>query len=247
MAGKHEGQVILITGSARGIGLEMAKYLSGLGARIVIADVDGRAAEESAAALPGEALAVACDVTDEASVAAMADRVVAEWGRIDALINNAGIFPVKIFSDMSFAEWKAVIDIDLNGTFLVTRAVYPVMERQKAGKIVNVASIAGRVGGFGFTHYSAAKGGVIAFTKALAREGAKLNIQVNALAPGVVVTDMAKSNFPKYALDEHIHATPAGRLGRPGDLLGAVSFLCSSDSDYVVGQVLTVDGGYTMI
>lgn len=247
MAGKHAGQVIIITGSARGIGYTMAEYLNGLGASVVIADIDEGAAVAAASGLSGDALALGCNITDEASVAAMVDGVMAKYGRIDVLINNAGIFPVKIFSAMTFKDWKAVIDIDLNGTFLVTHAVYAVMEEQKSGKIVNVASIAGRVGGFGFTHYSAAKGGVIAFTKALAREAAKLGIQVNALAPGVVVTDMAKSNFPQYALDEHIRVTPAGRLGKPEDLLGAVSFLSSPESDYVVGQVLTVDGGYTMI
>ncbi|MGL6292369.1 SDR family NAD(P)-dependent oxidoreductase [Eubacterium aggregans] len=247
MAGKHAGQVIIITGSDRGIGYTMAEYLDGLGASVLIADIDEGAAVAAASGLSGDALALGCNIMDEASVAAMVDGVMAKYGRIDVLINNAGIFPAKIFSAMTFKDWKAVIDIDLNGTFLVTHAVYEVMEEQKSGKIVNVASIAGRVGGFGFTHYSAAKGGVIAFTKAMAWEAAKLGIQVNALAPGVVVTGMAKSNFPQYALDEHIRVTPAGRLGKPEDLLGAVSFLSSPESDYVVGQVLTVDGGDTMI
>lgn len=246
MLGKHDKQVIIITGAASGIGFTMAEYFAKEGASVVIADMNEAGAAAAAGQLSG-ALAVGCDITNEASVLAMVDTVMKQFGKIDALINNAGIFPVGIFSDMRFEDWKRVIDIDLNGTFLVTHAVYPVMEKQKHGKIVNIASIAGRVGGFGFTHYSAAKGGVIAFTKALAREAAGLNIQVNALAPGVVVTDMAQSNFPKYALDEHVRATPAKRLGKPEDLLGAVSFLCSPQSDYVVGQVLTVDGGYTMI
>lgn len=247
MSGKHDGQVIIITGAARGIGYTIAEHLDKLGASVVIADIDGAAAEVAAQTLHGDAMSVLCDVTDEASVEAMVDAVMGKYGPIDVLINNAGVFPVKIFSSMTYDEWKTVIDIDLNGTFLVTHKVFRVMEKQKSGKIVNMASIAGRVGGFGFTHYSAAKGGVIAFTKALAREAASLNIQVNALAPGVVVTDMAKTNFPKYALDAHIQVTPAGRLGKPEDLLGAVSFLCSDESNYVVGQVLTVDGGYTMI
>jgi 3-oxoacyl-[acyl-carrier protein] reductase len=121
------------------------------------------------------------------------------------------------------------------------------MLKQKRGKIVNVTSVAGRIGGYGFTHYSAAKGGVIAFTKALARESASMNIQVNAVAPGIVETDTALQNFPAFSLKEQRKQTPAGRLAAVDDLYGAVSFLCSDESDFVVGQTISVDGGYTMI
>ncbi|MEG1618424.1 MAG: SDR family NAD(P)-dependent oxidoreductase [Eubacterium sp.] len=247
MAGLHNDKVIIITGSARGIGFAMAKELSAEGAHVVIADIDLGAAKEAVKKLPTSGLAAACDVTDEEATLAMVKIVVEKYGKIDGLINNAGIFPVKTFSAMTLKDWKAVIDIDLNGTFIVTHAVYKVMEKQKHGKIINVASIAGRVGGFGFTHYSAAKGGVVSFTKALAREAAKLNIQVNAIAPGVIITDTAKNNFPKYALDEHIRSTPSGRLGTEADLVGAISFLCSDKSDYIIGQIIAIDGGYTMI
>lgn len=247
MAGLHQDKVIIITGSSRGIGYSFAKYLSDEGAHIVIIGRNQETATAAAEKLPTKSIAVRCDISSEADAIAMVEIVMATFGKIDVLINNAGIFPVKTFSAMTLEDWKSVIDIDLTGTFIATHAVYKVMEKQKKGKIINVASIAGRVGGYGFTHYSAAKGGVIAFTKALAREAARLNIQVNAIAPGVIETDMAKSNFPKYALTEHTKNTPAGRLGTEKDLFGVISFLCSSGSDYIIGQTIAVDGGYTMI
>jgi len=247
MAGLHQDKVIIITGSSRGIGYSIAENLSNEGAHIVIIGRNQETATAAAEKLPTKSIAVRCDISSEADAIAMVETVMATFGKIDVLINNAGIFPVKTFSAMTLEDWKSVIDIDLTGTFIATHAVYKVMEKQKKGKIINVASIAGRVGGYGFTHYSAAKGGVIAFTKALAREAARLNIQVNAIAPGVIETDMAKSNFPKYALTEHTKNTPAGRLGTEEDLFGVISFLCSSGSDYIVGQTIAVDGGYTMI
>jgi NAD(P)-dependent dehydrogenase (short-subunit alcohol dehydrogenase family) len=249
MAGIHDGKVIVITGSSRGIGLSVAQKLSEQGASIVIM---GRNPDTAQAAIPTLAtkdtsMAVRCDVSVEADTLAMADAVLEKYGRVDALINNAGIFPVKLFADMTLEDWNQVMRIDLTGTFLATKAIYPIMAKQKRGKIINVASVAGRLGGFGFTHYSAAKGGVIAFTKALARECARLNIQVNAVAPGIVETEMAKTNFPDFSLKEQTRLTPAGRLGRVEDLAGILSFLCSSDSDFIVGQTISVDGGYCMI
>ncbi len=249
MAGIHDGKVIVITGSSRGIGLSVAQKLSEQGASIVIM---GRNLDTAQAAIPTLAtkdtsMAVRCDVSVEADTLAMADAVFKKYGRVDALINNAGIFPVKLFADMTLEDWNEVMRIDLTGTFLATKAIYPIMAKQKRGKIINVASVAGRLGGFGFTHYSAAKGGVIAFTKALARECARLNIQVNAVAPGIVETEMAKANFPVFSLKEQTRLTPAGRLGQVEDLAGILSFLCSSDSDFIVGQTVSVDGGYCMI
>ncbi|PKM59330.1 MAG: 3-oxoacyl-ACP reductase [Firmicutes bacterium HGW-Firmicutes-4] len=247
MGGIHQDKVIIITGSSRGIGYSFAEYLSNEGANIVIIGRNIETARAAAEKLPTKCIAVQCDISSEEDAIKMVDIVMETYGKIDVLINNAGIFPVKTFSAMTLEDWKAVIDIDLTGTFIATHAVYKVLEKQKRGKIINVASIAGRVGGLGFTHYSAAKGGVIAFTKALAREAARLNIQVNAIAPGVIETDMANSNFPKYALTEHTKNTPAGRLGTEEDLLGIISFLCSSGSDYIIGQTIAIDGGYTMI
>ncbi len=249
MAGIHDGKVIVITGSSRGIGLSVAQKLSEQGASIVIM---GRNLDTAQAAVPTLAtkdtsMAVRCDVSVEADTLAMADAVFQKYGRVDALINNAGIFPVKLFADMTLEDWNQVMGIDLTGTFLATRAIYPIMAKQKRGKIINVASVAGRLGGYGLSHYSAAKGGVIAFTKALARECARLNIQVNAVAPGIVETEMAKTNFPDFSLKEQTRLTPAGRLGQVEDLAGILSFLCSSGSDFIVGQTISVDGGYCML
>lgn len=248
MEGLHENQVIIVTGGAQGIGLTISKYLESLGATIVIADINIEAAKSAVETLPNKrGVAIACDVTSEVETLKMAEEVINTYGRIDVLINNAGFFPVKLFSQMTEKEWRKVIDIDLTGTFLVTKAVYPYMEKQKKGKIINMASVSGRVGGVGFTHYSAAKAGVIGFTKALAREAGPLGILVNAVAPGIIDTETTKSVFPAFALKDYTRSVPLGRLGAEGDLQGVISFLCSANSDYMTGQVLAVDGGYTMI
>lgn len=248
MAGIHEGKIIIVTGSSRGIGLSIAQKLSEQGASIVVMGRNLDTAQKARDTLATKtSIALRCDVSIEADTLAMADTVSKMFGKVDALINNAGIFPVKLFEDMTLEDWNQVIGVDLTGTFLATKAVYPIMAKQKSGKIVNIASVAGRIGGFGLSHYSASKGGVIAFTKALARECARLNIQVNAIAPGIVETDMAKANFPAMSLKEQTRQTPAGRLGTADDLTGLISFLCSHQSDYIIGQVISVDGGYTMI
>ena len=245
---RHEGKVVVITGSSKGIGLSLAQKFSRDGASVVVMGRNLPAAEEAVKTLfTKDSFAVRCDVSVESDTLAMAEAVGERFGKIDALVNNAGIFPVKTFDDMTLDDWQSVIDVDLTGTFLATKALYPMMVKQKRGKIVNIASVAGRIGGYGFTHYSAAKGGVIAFTKALARECASLNIQVNAVAPGIVETDTALEHFPAFSLKEQRKQTPAGRLGSVDDLYGAVSFLCSEESDFIVGQVIPIDGGYTMI
>ena len=244
----HENKVIIVTGGAQGIGLKISQYLDRLGATVVIADINLEAAKQAIDTLPNKnGLAIACDVTSEEATLTMAKIVVEKHEKVDVLINNAGCFPVKLFSDMTEKEWRNVIDIDLTGTFLATKAVYKYMENQKNGKIINMASISGRVGGWGFTHYSAAKAGVIGFTKALAREAGPLGIQVNAVAPGIVDTETTKTVFPSYSLKEYVKNVPLGRLGIEDDIKGVVSFLCSEQSNYITGQVLTVDGGYTMI
>lgn len=244
----HANQVIVITGAAQGIGLTIARYLNERGAMLVIADINEEAAQRAVENLPtGKSIAVKCDVTSEESVNDLAKTVMEKFSRVDILINNAGYFPVRLFSDMSYSEWNKVIDINLNGTFLVTKAIYPIMIRQRSGKIINMASVSGRVGGFGFTHYSASKAAVIGLTKALAKEAGSLGITVNAVAPGVIETETTKNVFPGFALKEYTKSVPLQRLGTEADLQGVVSFLCSAGSDYMTGQVVTVDGGYTMI
>lgn len=155
MSGIHQDKVIIITGSSRGIGYSFAEYLANEGANIVIIGRYVETAQAAAEKLPTNSIAVQCDISSEEDTLRMVERVMETYGKIDVLINNAGIFPVKTFSAMTLDEWKSVIDIDLTGTFIASHAVYKVLEKQKRGKIINVASIAGRVGGLGFTHYSA--------------------------------------------------------------------------------------------
>ena len=245
-----ENKIIIITGAGKGIGSTVAHYLASLGSKVCISDIDLMAAQETVErikAANGTGMAVLCDITSPEDTQKMVEEVLRVYGRIDVLINNAGYFPIKVFDAMSLEDWKKVIDINLTGTFCVTQPVYQQMKKQGNGKIINVASAAGRVGGIGFVHYSAAKSGVIGFTRALAREAASSGIQVNAIAPGLIETNTAKSVFPSYALKEFVRNVPMGRLGREEDIVGIMSFLCSDESSYITGQVFAVDGGYTMI
>lgn len=246
--GIHDGKVVVITGSSLGIGLKLAQHLSLEGATIVIMGRRINLAEEAVQTLATkDSIAIRCDVSSKEDTLQMAKIVRDTFGKVDALVNNAGIFPVKTFADMELEDWNQVLNIDLTGTFLATKALYPLMAEQKRGKIVNIGSVAGRIGAEGLSHYSAAKGGVIAFTKAIAREMARLNIQVNCVAPGIIETDTALENFPAFSLKDQRRATPAGRLGGVDDLAGVISFLISDASNFLVGQTLSVDGGYTMI
>lgn len=245
-----DGKTIIITGGGRGIGRTFALHLARYGAAVCIADIDHRAAQATLEELQSAnyvGMAVTCDVTSLKDMEKVVADVLTRFGSIDVLINNAGVFPIKMFGDISVEEWNRVIEINLTGTFLTTKAVYSQMKRQGKGKIINIASVAGRVGGIGFAHYSAAKAGVIGFSKALAREAGPLGIQINAIAPGIIETETAKTIFPEFALKDFVRNVPLSRLGREEDLLGIVSFLCSKESDYITGQVLAVDGGYTMI
>lgn len=245
------GKTVIITGGSRGIGRAISASLAGAGANVVINYASNAvAAEEIRTAIVnqgGSAITWRADVTSPDEMVNMAAAVRERFGAIDVLINNAGVFPIRLFSEMSLEDWRKVIDIDLTGTFLATKAVYDHMKKQGSGKIINMASVAGRVGGVGFVHYAAAKAGVIGFTKALAREAGPLGIQVNAVAPGIVETDTAKATFPKFALQDYVRNVPLGRLGREEDALGIIAFLCSKESDYITGQVFAVDGGYTMV
>lgn len=247
--GRFDGKVIVITGSSRGIGLMLAQQLSMEGASMVIMGRNLPVAEEAVKTLhtSDSSMAIRCDVSVEQDTLDMAKAVQERYGKADVLINNAGIFPVKTFEDMTLEDWDFVMGIDLNGTFLACKAIYPLMRKQKKGKIINMASVSGRIGAFGMSHYSAAKGGVIAFTKSIAREMAGLNIQVNAICPGIIETDTALETFPAYSIKDQTRATPAGRLGKEDDIVGTVKFLCSEDSDFIIGQTIAVDGGYTMI
>ena len=242
-----EGRTALITGAGRGIGRATAVRLATDGARIAI-NYKGNtaAAEETKRAVEG-AGSQATFVQGDVSVDADAERVVKEalafgGGKLDILVNNAGITRDNLLLRMSAEEWDAVLDLNLRGAFLITKAAMRPMMKQRGGRIVNVSSIAGVMGNAGQANYSAAKAGLIAFTKTVAREMASRNITANAVAPGFVPTDLT-SVVPQAVQDAMLAQIPLARFGTAEDVANAIAFLASDDASYITGQVLVVDGG----
>jgi 3-oxoacyl-[acyl-carrier protein] reductase len=241
------GRVAVITGASQGLGAAIATLLHRAGASVAITywpDPDGinRANAERLAMQLGEhALAIAGDVRDATAMAAMAAAVTARFGRIDMLVNNAGIVRDRSFRKMSSDEWEQVIDTNLTGAFTACKAVEPLL--QNGGRIVSLASISAALGFFGQANYAAAKAGVIGFTRVLARELAKRQITVNAIAPGVIMTDMAMT-IPEAERERMLTHIPLGRFGVPDDIAQAVLFLCSDLAGYLTGQTLHVNGGW---
>ena len=243
-----DGRIALVTGAARGIGAAIAHRLSAAGAVVVVADLDGDAASATAGALEGKALGVAMDVSSSASVAAALDQVRAESGPHDILVNNAGIDVIKPFVDSTEEEWDRIIAVNLKGPINCSRAVLDAMIEGKFGRIVNIASDAGRVGSSGEAVYSATKGGVIAFTKTLARETARHGITVNCVCPGPTETALLGqvAEFSPKLYEGLSRAIPVGRTAQPDDIAPAVAFLASEEASYITGQTLSVSGGLTM-
>jgi 3-oxoacyl-[acyl-carrier protein] reductase len=243
------GKIALVTGGGRGIGQALCLALAEAGAQVAVADIDVPSAENVAAEISQQArraLAVEVDVTSKTSVAAMMDRVVQEMGGLDILVNNAGIYRIAPLTTMPEEEWDRTIDINLKGTFLCSQAALGAMRQRGGGRIINMASVSGLVGAVGFAHYAASKAGVIGFTKALAREAAPMGITANAIAPGIIATEIAEKTFPSASLEVYKTQVPLRRLGTPEDLTALVIFLASAGSAYITGQVYTIDGGYTM-
>jgi 2-deoxy-D-gluconate 3-dehydrogenase len=247
-----KGRVAVVTGGNGGIGLGMARGLAAAGARIVVA---ARNTEKSRAAVDelarfggGEPLAVPVDVADEASVDAMVRATLARCGRLDVLVNNAGTNIRKTPDEYSLAEWRQVLDTNLTGAFLCARAAYPALKRAGGGKIVNVGSMMSIFGASFAAPYGASKGGLVQLTKALATAWARDNIQVNAVLPGWIDTDLtrrARREVP--GLHENVlRRTPAGRWGTIDDLAGVAVFLASAASDFITGAVVAVDGGFSI-
>ncbi len=244
---KLAGRTALITGAGRGIGRATAVRLAADGARIAI-NYKGNtaAAEETKRAVEGAGSQAAL-IQGDVSVDAEAERVVKEalafgGGKLDILVNNAGITRDNLLLRMSAAEWDEVLDLNLRGAFLVTKAAMRPMMKQRGGRIVNVSSIAGVMGNAGQANYSAAKAGLIAFTKTVAREMASRNITANAVAPGFVPTDLT-SIVPKNVQDAMLAQIPLARFGTAEDVANAIAFLASDEASYITGQVLVVDGG----
>jgi NAD(P)-dependent dehydrogenase (short-subunit alcohol dehydrogenase family) len=251
MAKGHQDKVALITGGANGIGQAFAKRLAEDGVHVAVADMaDGAETVRLVEAAGRNALAVMCDVSNEDSVAAMARQVQQKFGRADIVVNCAGIYPQLDFSAMTFADWRRVLSINLDGTFLVTAAFVPGMRARKWGRVVNMASSTFGSVTTGFAHYVASKGGVIGFTRALAGDVAADGITVNAIAPGLTRSPgtIVRKPRPGFTnMDEEFVAVASLQAIRrpelPEDLVGALSFLTSDDAAFMTGQTLNVDGG----
>ena len=243
------GKAAIVTGASRGIGREIALLLAKEGARVAVNYSGSKDKADEVVKLiadaGGEAFAIQADVSDADSVKNMVDQTMERFGSIDILVNNAGITKDNLLMRMKDDEWDDVININLKGVFLCTKGVTRQMMRQRAGKIVNVASIVGVSGNPGQANYVAAKSGVIGFTKTVAQELASRNINVNAVAPGFITTDMTDA-LNEEVKNQMLSVIPLGKLGNPEDVAKTVLFLLSDDAAYITGQTIHVDGGMVM-
>lgn len=236
-------KVAIITGASRGIGAATAVKLAGTGyALALIYNSSADRARALLNTLDCNAEIYKCDVADSKQVDDTVAQILSDFGRIDLLVNNAGIAQQKLFTDITDADWRSMIDTDLSGAFYFSRAVLRDMIKRKSGKIINITSMWGETGGSCEVHYSAAKAGIIGMTKALAKEVAPSGITVNAVSPGIIKTDML-SSFSEEELEDLKNDVPLGRLGTAEDVANAVGFLAGEGADYITGQVLSVNGG----
>ncbi len=243
-----QNKVAIVTGASRGIGKSIALALAEKGAKIVAVDIDPAATEAMVAelkALGAEAVAVQGNVTSGDDVERMVDAAVKAFDRIDILVNNAGITRDALLLRMKDEDWDAVLNVNLKGAFLCSRAVAKVMSKQRAGRIINIASVVGQMGNPGQANYCASKAGLIGLTKSNARELAKRNITVNAVAPGFIATAMTDA-LPEKVREDLAAQIPLERLGSAEDIANAVVFLAAEASGYITGQVLAVNGGMYM-
>ena len=241
-------KVAIVTGASRGIGKAVALALAAEGAKVVINYARSSDAADALVnqimAEGSEAIALQADVSQAEQVDALVSTTLEKWGQIDVLVNNAGITRDTLLLRMKPEDWQAVIDLNLTGVFLCTRAVSKTMLKKRTGRIINIASVAGQMGNPGQANYSAAKAGVIGFTKTVAKEMASRGVTVNAVAPGFIATDMT-GDLPNA--DDILKFIPMGRFGKPEDVAGLVKFLAADEAaSYITGQVMNVDGGMVM-
>ncbi|MCZ6558263.1 MAG: 3-oxoacyl-ACP reductase FabG [SAR324 cluster bacterium] len=253
-------KIALVAGGASGIGLECAAVLAAEGAAVVIADMDGEAAEKAAEALTGQGHAAShtvVDITDPEAVQAMADQVLGRYGRVDILVNSAGIAGDKLFVDSTLEDWRQEIDVNLIGPMLCTKVIIQNMIERESGRIITVASDSARVGQSRLSYYAAAKAGAIAFFKSLAQEVGRYKITVNVVSPSATNTPLRiereegfRRSMGEEAYAERVRKVlrmyPLRRLGEPEDIASAVAFLASQRASWITGQVLSVNGGFTM-
>jgi len=245
-----EGKVSLVTGASRGIGKAIALKLASLGSKVAVNyvaieasnKVDADDLVQSIMRLGGEAMSVEADVRDSEAVKVMVEQVTDKWSKLDILVNNAGINRDTLLLRMSDDAWDDVINTNLRGAYLCTKFALRSMMRQEWGRIISISSVAGIVGNTGQSNYAASKGGLIAFTKSIAREMASRNITVNAVAPGFIVTEMT-DKLPADRKEAMLALIPLQRFGQPEDVAEMVAFLASERAGYITGQVITIDGG----
>ncbi len=242
-------QVAIVTGAGRGIGHAIALRLAAEGARVAVVSRTeinaNRTAEEINASYAGLAKAYAVDVADHAAVKKLTEQILADFSRVDILVNNAGLTRDGLSMRMSEEDWDVVVDTNLKGAFNFIQAVERPMLKQRSGRIINIASVAGIMGNAGQANYAASKAGLIGLTKVIARELASRGITSNAVAPGFIGTDMT-ADLPEALKTGVVGQIPLGKFGEPDDIAAAVAFLASAEAKYITGQVLTVDGGMVM-
>ncbi len=246
--GKLDGRVALVTGASRGIGRAIALCLAKEGAKVGInynsSEAEAGGVADEIAAMGGETMLLQANVSDSAEARAMVKRVIDQWGRIDVLVNNAGITRDKSMRKLTDDDWLSVINNNLNSVYYCTTAAMAQMIEQKYGRVINISSFVGQAGNFGQANYAASKGGIIAFTKTAAIELAKYNVTVNSLAPGFTLTDML-TKVPEQVQEQIKAKIPLGRFGLPEEIAKAVLFL-AADADYITGQQINVNGGVYM-